>query len=523
MSTIRKWMRARVAAVIVALAFALVIARFLSHSPSEYYPLDEAATPIDRPAQWQACSWDERAHDTLAECAFISVPLDYRAPDGKRIRLLVKRRQATSSPRAQIWLVHGGPGASATAGMKDLAYGIADLRGDIAFYAVDHRGTGDSERLGCPVQEDENSPGGALVLDNEWDGCLAALRSAAGSMLPYMTTTAAAQDLALLIAQFRHPGVPVFVYGGSYGTYMVRRYLALASEPPDGVILEGVVAADGGMAGYDARLEEGATRLLDACDAADACSRHFKGQLRTETAMMLNELEDGHCRILNLKPTVAKQLLAAMTFYADTRVLIPPLVHRIRRCAWGDVWFVVRLVLKFTALTSSETYSPVLHFHVVLSEMYRPAQSARELQDQFNTAILSTGMELSYARLFRRWPRYEAPTAAARTAAVYAGPMLLLQGELDPASPLAQASRVARSFDRPAQHMVVFPHGAHGVVEATPTTHGTDCARQIYVAFISHPYAAPDTSCIADLAPLDWRTIPPGALAIAPTADLWGD
>jgi pimeloyl-ACP methyl ester carboxylesterase len=458
----------------------------------------------------------------LAECAFVTVPLDYAAPDGEQMRLLVKRRLARGAVRAQVWLVHGGPGASATAGMKDLSFGIAELRDDITFYAVDHRGVGGSERLGCLMAESADSPAGTSIEEREWSGCLAELSASESLRMAHFNTSDAARDLEGLVAKFRQPDIPVFVYGGSYGNYLVRRYLALTRAAPDGVILEGLVAADGGMTGYDARLEAGALRLFDACDAAEACASHFDAPLRTEAARMLAELEGGHCGMLNLKPNTAKQLLAAMTFYGNTRVLVPPLVHRIRRCDLRDIWFVARLALNFAARVRNESYSAVLHYHVVLSEMYRPGTSVESLQMQFDKAIISTGMELSYARLYHRWPRYPEP-AVPEQAHSYEGPVLMLQGGLDSASPPGPAARVARSYAGGARRLVVFPEGAHGVTGATPTRDGDDCARRIYLAFIDDPAMAPDNACVANITPLDWRTIPSAATALAGTTDLWGD
>jgi pimeloyl-ACP methyl ester carboxylesterase len=513
---------ARLAAPFAFLPLALAMASCRAEPAADLYPKDLVVAPIGQPPRWQSCDWDPKAQDNLAECAFVTVPLDYAAPDRGQFRLLVKRRPAKGRMRAQVWLVHGGPGASATAGMKDLSFGIPALRDDITFYAVDHRGVGGSERLGCPTQESANSTGGTLIDKGEWSDCLATLRASQGQRLEHFTTTHAARDLAGLVASFRQPEVPVFVYGGSYGTYLVRRYLSIAPAAPDGVILEGLVTADGGMTGYDARLESNALLFLDACDADEACVRHFKAPLRTEMAQMLAELNRGHCAMLNLKPGVAKQLMAAMTFYSHTRVLVPPLVHRIRRCGWRDVWFVARIALIFAKESRNGHYSPVLHNHVAISEMYRPASSVAQLQSQFDKATISTGLELSYAQLYDRWPRYP-KRADDEQANPYQGPLLMLQGGLDPASTLGPAERVARSYKGAAQHLVVFPGGAHGVMGATPTVDGSDCARRIYLAFIDNPRSAPDRSCIADTRALNWRTIPAVATDLAGTTDLWGD
>ena len=479
------------------------------------------ATLIEPPASWASCDWDPGTDDRLAQCAFVSAPLNYARPATGRIRLLVKRRLANGPERAVIWLVHGGPGASATADMVDLSFGIPAQRDDISFYAVDHRGVGGSDRLSCPAQESRSSLGGPLIIGEEWTECIAAIRADEGARLEHLSTTGAAHDLDALISAFRSDDVPVFVYGASYGTYHVRRYLSLTDAPPDGVILEGLVAADGGMAGYDARVEATALRFLDTCDAAPACARHFTAPLRAETQSMLQALESGHCARLNLAPAVARQLLAVMTFFAETRGLVPPLVHRIRRCDPRDVRFVAELTERLADTTRGTDQAPLLHYHVVLSEMFRPDRPLAALQAQFAAATLSTGMEMTYAGLFPFWPRYEPSQHGVDDGSRYEGPLLILQGGLDPASPPAEALEAAAAFSAPGQHTVVFPNGAHGVTGATPTVAGMDCALALYLAFVDAPERRPDTRCVDTIVPLDWQTLPAQAKAFAGSEAIW--
>jgi len=82
-------------------------------------------------------------------CGYVSVPLDYRHPDGRRLRLFVTARPAHRTPRGTILLLAGGPGEDATS--------VFDLTSDLwhtlfpgyTVAAFDDRGTGDSGRLSC--------------------------------------------------------------------------------------------------------------------------------------------------------------------------------------------------------------------------------------------------------------------------------------------------------------------------------------------------------------------------------------
>ena len=473
-------------------------------SVPEYYPADLPETPIGSPAQWRTCSWDPVAADSRAQCARFLVPLDHGGARPDQISLLVKRIVPTGPVSRQVWLVHGGPGASATADMATLTAGLDEVRPDIAFYAVDHRGTGGSERLGCVTGEAAPGPGGAAILPGEWEACLAEVTTGTGDRLRHFSTVEAARDLDLLIHQFRKNDTPVYVYGGSYGTYLVQRYLDLTDEPPAGVILEGLVAADGGMRGYDARMGAVAREFLATCDAAPACSGHFDAPLETEIRQMYAELETGHCRSLNLNPTTARSVLAVMALYAETRVFVPPLVHRIRRCTWSDVRFVARLFRQLATASGSQNYSAVLHNHIVLSEMYRPGVSAPDLMKQYDAAVLSTGAEAGYAALFPTWPRYPKPDPVIRREVQLNVPVLVLQGGLDIAAPADVARGTTAGLNTTPVHFILFPEGAHGVTGGTPMATGQDCARLIYAAFLDAPSMPPDTRCIREILPLDW-------------------
>jgi hypothetical protein len=154
--------------------------------------------------------------------------------------------------------------------------------------------------------------------------------------------------------------------------------------------------------------------------------------------------------------------------------------------------------------------------------MYAPGEPTMALEAQSRRAVLSTGMELSYSRLYPRWPRYPRDRFVGREPD-FAGPMLLLQGGLDTPAPLAEARAVGRSFERPHQHFVLFPMGAHGVTGQTPTRDGRDCARDIYLGFVDRRERPPNTSCVGRILPLDWRSVSENTRKLAGTADLWGD
>ena len=81
-----------------------------------------------------------------------------------------------------MWILHGGPGASATEQDPRLAYGIPAERPDIQYYLVDHRGIGGSGKLECPEAESADSPGGPNIEPDEWPACVDYLRASVGEV-----------------------------------------------------------------------------------------------------------------------------------------------------------------------------------------------------------------------------------------------------------------------------------------------------------------------------------------------------
>ena len=484
------------------------------------YLQERPVTRLDEPTRWAICSWDPEKDDRLAECATVVVPADADPARGM-FRLLVKRRRVIGRPQAQVWILHGGPGASATEGMKRLSYDIPELRPRIAYYAVDHRGTGGSEKLECPEEQRADSPKGSTLALEEWPACIAHLKETLGTRLGLFTTTHSARDVGTLVEKYREPGVPVFLYGASYGTYLARRYLQVfPKQPRGGVILEGIAASRDHMTGYDAAMIRATDALLGVCARSPACGSRFDASPVDAVRRTLASLDGGHCPGLGMTTADAKAVLTGMTFSAPTRVLVPALARRITRCAAGDVPIVQKALAAWLASFGGKGSSSVLHNHVALSEMYTPAQTTEELQRQADAAALTTGLELGYSRLFPLYPRYERDQYVGQEP-VYDGPLLMLQGGLDTPSPLPRALPVRDRFRGRHQYWVQFPEGAHGMTSKTPTADGSDCGRSIYLQFIDHPDRRPDTGCLARILPIDWNSNPDDALRFLGTIDIW--
>jgi len=96
-------------------------------------------------------------------------------------------------------------------------------------------------------------------------------------------------------------------------------------------------------------------------------------------------------------------------------------------------------------------------------------------------------------------------------------PILSLNGELDPASPLYQAEPVGEHFSGPNQHFVALPGAPHSW--ASPTTEGYGCAINIFFNFMTDP-TADLLDCVPLITPLDF-TGTSSVAGLLGTTDLW--
>lgn len=163
---------------------------------------------------WMTCSLHEEQDDGRAECATLDAPLFWDdAADSRRFTSYAKRlRTGGEAPTAQLWLLHGGPGASGVMQFPPMMEDLVARFGGLDVYTLDHRGVAYSQHLECPNEEDAGSDGGAFITADEWPSCVSYLEATHGDALAAYSTTQTAHDLAALIAATRVEGVPVHLW-----------------------------------------------------------------------------------------------------------------------------------------------------------------------------------------------------------------------------------------------------------------------------------------------------------------------
>ncbi len=485
---------------------------------------DDAATAspdarLEPPLVWTPCG--------SRECSELSVPVRWSAPQGARLALHVEHLPRIA-PKAQLWLLQGGPGA-AGAGLGALLDTIATRSPELELFLPDHRGSGLSGRLACDDEEAPQSPGGVTITDEEWPVCVASLRRRMGDTLADYSSEAAARDLAALIARFRVSGRPVFIYGVGYGTTLAHRFLQLSPDGADGVILDSVSWPDRTYLDYDSLWNQAARGWFDLCGADALCSSKLGADPWSALDSLERRLADGsHCPAVvdaGLTPRRLEQLLAALIAHDDTRVAAPALVYRLQRCAPADRDAAMNALRWQEAQQGADTsFSPVLARNILLSELGLTDPAMDPVLERAAEACLACpGIGIGLRARTEAWPRYPFPERL-RSWAATETPLLQLAGGLDPLAPAARlmASGAAEHFTAQGQSIIIFPHAAQSVVDSTPTrTPGApDCGLDLLLQFVVAPRAPLDRGCLGDLAPPDF-TGTSLAPAILGTPDAW--
>jgi|GEM_PF-1156460 len=487
---------------------------------------------------WFDCPlYDEpdKTPNPTAQCARAYMPLWWDRACGRTTPVYFKRLLSSAEePRAQLWLIDGGPGAS---GVSDFPAMMEDMQlrdPELDLYTIDHRGVGKSGRLGCPVQEDPDSEYGAGITTTEFGPCIDYLEERRGDDLAAFRTTFAAVDMAAGIQAAREPGKSIFIWGGSYGSYLTQRFLQIFPDKVDGVLLEGISSPEISFALSREYYESAGRGVLAACMADEFCASKFPDGAEKTLADLLVKLDNGHCDILNMTSEVLSYILTYLNFYHPVHAMIPAVIYRLDHCTIADatVFYHMYKVLfgdDGSLLTTTGPWSMVLNHNVLFSEMWdtdRFADEAEMLQywaDLDETALFGMSDPLAAWEMKKQWPTYTDAgydNGWAHTSV----PMLMLQGELDPATPVEGARDVGNNFNGPHQTYVEFAGVPHNVVSGTPVSTNPaimHCGQKLFVDFLKNPTAELDLTCRENVAPPDFQGYPAMSRFVFGAEDYW--
>jgi len=442
-------------------------------------------------------------------CGRLEVPEDRAHPGGKKIGLRVVVVPAREAPRKPdpVFYFAGGPGDPASSEGAGVAADFRELFAHRDLVLVDARGTGGSNGLDCPALQGRRGVQGFLDSFLPEAGvreCLAQI-SAKGDPRFY-TTAPAVDDVDDVRAVLGYDQINLM--GGSYGTRAALEYLRRHGEHARTAVLDGVDPPGTKAPLTFARDAQAALDGLFArCDAQAACRAAFP-RLREEfqdvlarlarapAEVKLKDPETGQPFTLRLSRAGFGQTVRYMLYVPSMAYMIPLYVHA---AAQGDFRPLGNTAVIF--LTQLGELSDGFFLSVTCPEevrKIRPEEVAPAVEGTFLGDFRIRQQQAACAL----WPRAEVPAALEEPVRSRV-PALLIEGELDPVTPVYRAEQALRTL--PRGRLVVVPGAGHGLNGVK----NVECLSRLATRLIESGTAeALDTSCVATMEP------PPFGLAL---------
>lgn len=415
-------------------------------------------------------------------CGAIDVPENPDTPAGRKItiRFAVVPALAKNKAPDPVFVFAGGPGQGAqqVAAQVLATQSRLNARRDLVF--VDQRGTGESNKLGCPPPK--GVPGIAESLDiaaqrARLDTCLKSITDAGNDTRQYATWIAM-RDIDAVRAAIGADRINL--WGASYGTRAALEYLRQFPLRVRSMVLDGMAPADGVLpASFPLDNDAALDRLITQC-AQDARCRARYPTLGADIDRLLASAASGKLRVTTTHPVTGGResvLLDRDTIAATLRLplyspaLAAGLPNAVVSAAAGQPDALIALAMSLAGPVA-DTMAEVMHFAVICAED----------MPRFGDAAMAAAARTRFADSFDANYRRVCPKLAVRPVPpeFYAPsnadvPVLILSGGADPATPPRHGENIATRLKN-AKH-VVAPNVGHGV-----SSHG--CAPELIAKFI---------------------------------------
>jgi pimeloyl-ACP methyl ester carboxylesterase len=450
-----------------------------------------------------------------SRCGTLTVFEDRAAGTGRTIdlSLVVVPSTGAQPARHAVAFLAGGPGDGITRAAGGVAQWLAGVRPDRDLLLVDQRGTGDSNPLRCPYQEEERRF--ADYLDDPFSvgrlqECRQELEIRAD--LSLYTTPYAADDLDDVRAALGYESLDLL--GGSYGTRLALVYARRHPERARTLTLLGPVPVDARIPYRLARDFDVSLRgTLADCRADAACAAAFP-DLEGDLKRAFERVDAGVAPVVVPAPdgkgtvdvAVSRQLvvqaLRYMLYIPVGQSGLPFALHSAAEGNFGPV-------ASFAAMIGSafNKAADALYLSVTCSEDVTRFTLEEGRANAAGTLIgdLRVNHQKAACAL---WPAGRLPAGHFDPVRLTT-PALIVVGERDPATPPDWAREVAA--DLPNSLVVVVRQAGH---EATEGLLDADCLASLPASFIAAGNVEGlDASCAATARLPPW-TLAPEAPAI---------
>lgn len=224
-----------------------------------------------------------------AECATLSVPVDWAHPDGPRLDLAVARRKATD-PGARVGPMVFGPGGPGDSGVDMVVRRInrfsPEVRRNFDLVSFDPRGVGGSDPVTCSVDLLAERPSPELRSQAAFDATMAYnarlradCRARTGPVFDHMDTAQTVRDLDALRAALGERKLTF--HGSSYGTLLGAQYAETYPRRVRAMVLESVMdhsvpTTRDFLRAEAASAEDSFQEFVKWCDGAAECALYAR-------------------------------------------------------------------------------------------------------------------------------------------------------------------------------------------------------------------------------------------------------
>lgn len=430
-----------------------------------------------------------------AQCGTLRVPEDRAHPEGRKIdlRIAVVPALARAPAPDPLFLLAGGPGQAATEAIGPVLGAFERLRRTRDLVLVDQRGTGSSNALRCDLNDPDAPLEKRLNADSISEARFKACLRGYDADPRFYTTAIAMQDLDDVREALGYRQIDL--WGGSYGTRAALVYLRDHGAHARVAVLDGVAPPQLTLPLTFARDAQRSMDLLfQSCAASKPCAAAFP-DLQTRFTDLLSKLSKEPARAHVQDPltgapadvSISRDVFAAdlrgVLYQQDFASLVPLIVDRAAR---GDF---APFVAAAAGLDQgfARTMSLGMMFSVICAEDL-PGVTAKDAEDAAQGTFLGPRLAVEFLKVCAFWPHGSAPPKAPIRSDK---PVLLLSGELDPATPPRWAELAKETL--PNSLALTVPGVGHGA-----TAEG--CVPQLIAQFVNDGSVNKlDPSCLKPL------------------------
>ena len=450
-----------------------------------------------------------------AKCGTLTVAENPDSSAGKQIDLHIMRLSAIEDRQLPpIFFVAGGPGQASTEIAPIIRRQFSSLLKNHDFVFVDQRGTGKSNPLDCETDPFETMSllplEAAQIANQQMQICI----DDYDSDLSFYTTPYAVKDLEQVRLALGYSTINM--WGASYGTRVILEYLRQFPDSVNRAVLDGVAPVAIELPAHvTADSSQSLAKVFEHCRKQQQCERSFSG-LRSQWLDLLANLKE-HPKQIELKhPRTEKKNLvyiddvvisswARLSLYVrDLTSIIPLAINK----AVNDDFSMLYSMQALGLDSVNSGISAGMQFNILCAEdnqfRYHRQPEAQEshhvLLSTIDNKVFDTSCKMVSSRIADT--AYFEPLHSDV-------PVLLLSGEIDPATPPHWAKLVHNGLSQ-GQHIIVA--GGHHNVS------GLGCMPELIQQFYSAKTATPiNTDCIKNVMPSSYFIdgAGPGLLSIA--------